>query len=408
MHKILLYRHPKNDNYYVNGFSISDLEIIEYKHLYHKEMMDANHFPFPVTFSLPLEPYLYPIRSDMLLTHPGNKYLEKLLENFSFTIPEEVLADVKNNKCKILIDNSFETYDIVVSEYESPINRIILETIKKYNLDKHDIILLTGNYKTALSDHYLIAIKNWADTLIKPCCDSFFEKQKQLILSKSIRPKKILTFMRKERLFRFYLANFIHDNNLREQNIVTFGKNVSCYWQSNSMKFSNEFIDSLPWEYDIDLRPKTGTGLDRFLAKSDTEIAAFTETYINCVVERSITYLSHELDISEKTFKPIAFLQPFFVFGQPGTLEHLKSMGYKTFDRWWDEFYDNVNSESVRFRLLTALYKKLSLAPDLELAEIMYEAWPILEHNYYTYLEYIQSDASSQSLLKTIQLSFDK
>jgi hypothetical protein len=344
----------------------------------------------------------------MLITYPGNTALNSLLENFAFTIPDCVITDVKTNKCKILVDNSIETYDVIVTEYDSTINQIILRTIKKYNLSKQDIILVTGNYKSVTSEHYSVAIKNWADTLIDPCNSVFFEKQKRMILSKTIRPKKILTFMRKERLFRFHLANFIYDNKLRESNIVTFGKNVSqYYWNSNSTKFSSEFVNSLPWEYDVDVRPN-GAGLDYVLAKSDKEIAAFAETYINCVAERSMRYMDYELDISEKIFKPIAFLQPFFVFGQPCTLEYMKSVGYKTFDRWWDESYDHVMPEPIRFKMLTTLYKKLSHTSDTELADMMHDAWPVLEHNYYTYAEYISLGKTNQNLLKTIQLSFDK
>jgi hypothetical protein len=406
--KLFLEPHPIDDNYFMNGFSFEDLEQTQYKHLYSRHMFTANYFPFNIVYNIPDEPYLYPIRSDMLITYPGNTALNNLLENFSFTIPDSVIADVKRNKCKILIDNCIEAYDVIITEHDSTINQILLKTIKKYNLSKQDIILITGNYKSATSEHYTVAIKNWTDTLITPCDDNFFEKQKHMILSKKARPKKILTFMRKERLFRFHLANFIYNNNLREPNIVTFGKNVSqYYWGTNSTQFPEEFVNSLPWEYDVDTSP-ANTGLDHLLARSDKEITAFTETYINCVAERSMRYLNYELDISEKIFKPIAFLQPFFVFGQPGTLDYMKSIGYRTFDRWWDESYDVVTSGSIRFKMLTRLYKKLSLASDTELADIMYEAWPILEHNYYTYVDYVRSGKTNQDLLKTIQLSFDK
>jgi len=406
--KLFLEPHPIDDNYFMNGFSTENLEQMQYKHLYSRQMFDDKHFPFDIVYKIPTQQYLYPIRSDMLTTYPGNTVLNTLLENFAFTIPDCVITDVKRNKCKILIDNSIETYDIIKTEYESTINQIILRTIKRYNLDKKHVILITGNYRSITSEHYLVAIKNWADTLIIPCDSTFFENQKNMILSKNVRPKKILTFMRKERLFRFHLANFIYSNKLRESNIVTFGKNASqYYWDKNSAYFSEDFLASLPWEYDVDTRP-ANTGLDHLLARSDKEITAFTETYINCVAERSMRYLDYELDISEKIFKPIAFLQPFFVFGQPGTLDYMKSLGYKTFDRWWDESYDIAMSESIRFRMLTALYKKLSLASDTELADIMYEAWPILEHNYYTYVDYVRSGKTNQDLLKTIQLSFDK
>lgn len=399
--------HPDNDNYYINGFELADLPKISYKHLYSKQMISNNHLPFDVLNDLKNQ-YVYPIRSDTLITYPGNTELDELLKNFSFSIPSNILDDVRSNKCKILIDNSIEQYDVIVTEHDSTINQIILRTITKYNLKKTDIILVTGNYKSVTSDHYLVAIKNWTDTLVPPCSNTFFDEQKEMILSQSIRPKKIVTFMRKERLFRFHLAKFIHDNKLKDYNIVTFGKNVSqYYWNSNSVQFDEEFINSLPWQYDVDVRPGNN-GLDYILAKSDDEIAAYKETYINCVVERSIRYLNYELDISEKIFKPIAFLQPFFVFGQPGTLEHMKSMGFKTFSNWWDESYDCMTFESIRFKMLTTLYKKLTLASEYELAEIMYQAWPVLEHNYYTYCDYVSSGKSNENLLKTIKESFDK
>jgi hypothetical protein len=289
----------------------------------------------------------------------------------------------------------------------SIIKEIIIKTIKKYDLKKTDVILLTANYRTRLSNDFLVAVKNWGDTRIRPCDDNFFNLQKNLILSKAERPKKVLTFMRKERSFRFHFAKFIYDNNLKEDNIVTFGKNVSpYYWENNSVQFSSEFISSLPWEYDIDL--KNNKNFEFMLARSEAEINAYLETYINYVVERSITYLDYELDISEKIFKPIAFLQPFVVFGQPGSLEFLKSLGFKSFDRWWDESYDSIKDEQTRFRAITSLYKKLSRMTKFELSEIMYEAWPVLEHNYYNYCNYIKTGESDQNLLKIIKESFDK
>lgn len=407
MYKIYLTVHPDNDNYYINGFDSEDITKLSYRHLYHKQMFEKNYLPFTVG-DINNEQYLYPIRTDALVSYTGNTMLNELLKDFSFTIPESILVDVNANKCKILFDNSIETYDVIVTEHDSTLNQIILRTIKKYNLRKTDVILVTGNYKTVFSDDYQVAIKNLSDTIVSPCNKTFFESQKELILSESIRPKNIVTFMRKERLFRFHLAKFIYDNKLKEHNIVTFGKNVSqYYWDSNSKQFDEEFINTLPWQYDVDLRPRSN-GLDYVLAKTDEEIAAYKETYINCVAERSMRYLNYELDISEKIFKPIAFLQPFFVFGQPGTLEYMKSLGFKTFSRWWDESYDCMTFESIRFKMLTTLYKKLTLASKHELAEIMHEAWPVLEHNYYTYCNYIESGKSNQNLLKTIKESFDK
>jgi hypothetical protein len=405
MYNIYVIPYNNNDNYFTNGLSDDDINFLGLSHLYHKQMFQESvpHLPFNIVFS-PTEKYLFPIRSDMLLSYGR----ENFFKNFTFTIPSNVLNDIKQNSCKLLIDNSIENYDVVTNNYESDINNILLRTINKYNLRKSDVILITGNYKSQTSDKYTVAIKTWSDTLITPSSKEFFDLQKNLILSKKIRNKKILTFMRKERITRFYLADFIYRNNLRDFNIVTFGKNVSSvFWNAGSKHFPQSFIDSLPWEYDVDLHLKD-KHLEFVLAKNSNEINAYTETYINCVVERSIHFDKHELDVSEKLFKPIAFLQPFMVIGQPGTLEYIKDRGYKTFDRWWNESYDKQASDQIRFNLLVKLYKKLSLTSHTELADLMYEAWPILEHNYYTYSEYYHGGKSNQHLLKTIDESFDK
>ena len=406
MYKMLLLEHPENNHYFTNGFSNADLKLLSFKHLYGKHMLNDNHFPFETTM-VPTSQYVFPIRSDKLGFFAGETTLKELLTDFSFNIPDYVINDVKENRCKILIDNSIESYDVVVTDDMSIIKEIIINTIKKYDLKKTDVILLTANFRTWLSNDFLVAVKNWGDTRITPCDSNFFNLQKNLILSKAERSKKILTFMRKERSFRFHFAKFIYDNNLKEDNIVTFGKNVSpYYWDNNSKQFSADFIDSLPWEYDIDL--KNNKDFDLLLARGDAEVNAYLETYINYAVERSITYLEYELDISEKSFKPIAFLQPFVIFGQPGSLAFFKDLGFKTFDRWWDESYDSIKDEAIRFRAIANLYKRLTRMSKQQLAEIMYEAWPVIEHNYYNYCDYIKTGKSDQNLLKIIKESFDK
>ena len=179
-------------------------------------------------------------------------------------------------------------------------------------------------------------------------------------------------------------------------------------WETTKVSFSDkiEFLSTLPWEYDIQLNKITS--LSQILSQTDTEQLAYLETYINSPIEISIEYKVNELDISEKTFKPIAFLQPFIVFGQPTTLEYLKDNGYKTFNKWWDESYDTITDSGIKFKMLTHLYKKISRMPHNQLTEILYEMWPIVEHNYYKYCDYTNSSDTFQNLLKTISECFDK
>lgn len=44
--------------------------------------------------------------------------------------------------------------------------------------------------------------------------------------------------------------------------------------------------------------------------------------------------------LTEKTLRPIMYRRPFLIQGPPNFLMNLKRLGFKTFDSWWDEGYD--------------------------------------------------------------------
>jgi hypothetical protein len=63
----------------------------------------------------------------------------------------------------------------------------------------------------------------------------------------------------------------------------------------------------------------------------------YSQTAFSMVIE---TRVSDRLFISEKSFKPLAHKHPFLIYGTPGTLQHLRSLGFQTFDHIVDESYD--------------------------------------------------------------------
>lgn len=402
--------HSENSNWFVNGFTDSDFDLLGWRHMYTAQMLhrDPQYLPFEIVTERPLDRYVFPIRIDSLYRREDSN-TNNFLNQLTLYIPDDVLADIHSNRCKILFDGSIENHNVVSSPRWLNINEIVNRTIDYYQLTKTDAVLITGNYKTVNSNSYSVAIKNWSDNLIQPCNNNFFLRQQHLIVNKLIRPKKILTFMRKERHFRVRLAHYIYKNNLRNDNIVTLGRNINpVMWnhvESNYPQWE-EFLNTLPWHHDTAL---TSDGsLAVLLASTSAEQQAYLDTYINSVAETYISSGPDELDISEKTFKPIAYLQPFFVFAQPGTLDYLHQQGYKTFGQWWDESYDNIRDTSIKFSMLTDLYKKLSRTSHSELADMLYNMWPILEHNHAVYQQHIESGESYQHLLKTVSECFDK
>lgn len=85
--------------------------------------------------------------------------------------------------------------------------------------------------------------------------------------------------------------------------------------------------------------------------------------------------------ITEKTVKPIFIFRPFILVAASGTLNWLKSQGFKTFSHWWDESYDQ---ETDNWRRLEAVYKQAEYINSLSLSDckqLLIEMEPVLQHN---------------------------
>jgi hypothetical protein len=79
----------------------------------------------------------------------------------------------------------------------------------------------------------------------------------------------------------------------------------------------------------------------------------YNDTFFSLVAETRISKKPNEmLLISEKTFKPIAFYHPFLIWGEAGTLQHLKKLGFETFDNLFDESYDTISDLQQRLNVI--------------------------------------------------------
>jgi hypothetical protein len=83
----------------------------------------------------------------------------------------------------------------------------------------------------------------------------------------------------------------------------------------------------------------------------------YDSTCFSVVVEsymRSINWYrnpevpNYKTEISEKSFKPIAYCHPFITFGSVDTLKYLQREGFETFSNLWDESYDSIMDDDQR------------------------------------------------------------
>jgi hypothetical protein len=87
---------------------------------------------------------------------------------------------------------------------------------------------------------------------------------------------------------------------------------------------------------------------------------------------------------TEKTWRALASKTPFIVQGPTHFLKRLKQLGFKTFDRWWDESYD----EDPYDYKLNAILRIIDEVNLLDINKVYNEMQSVLEHNYNVFRDF--------------------
>jgi hypothetical protein len=83
-------------------------------------------------------------------------------------------------------------------------------------------------------------------------------------------------------------------------------------------------------------------------------------------------------------------------------LQILKQKGFKTFNPWIDESYDNEVNDHVRFDLIMKEIIRLNKLTHNELANMLLEMLPILLHNAKVYADLYSTPKSEEAILNKI------
>ena len=208
-----------------------------------------------------------------------------------------------------------------------------------------------------------------------------------------IREKKALILNRRLRYHRLYLlSNLIYDDLLKDT-LVSFDMdmvvNVEFLNSIGHLKDQNRFItDEVFFNKTIAGYKKLEeiqkitldyNKLSNVIGLGYETKELYERTYFSIVTET--LFDDDEWFISEKTYKPIIQLHPFVIVGSPYTLKYLKSYGFKTFDKWWDESYDNIENSNDRMLAVYNTIETLIKLPKNKWNTIYNEITEVLIHN---------------------------
>lgn len=98
---------------------------------------------------------------------------------------------------------------------------------------------------------------------------------------------------------------------------------------------------------------------------------------------------------SEKTWKAMVSQVPFMIVGAAGSIAKLQEFGFQTFDRWWNEDYDDLPTAAQRIEAVVSEVKKLSLLSLPKLNQLRQEMQPILKHNFEHLSTFVERDLAN-------------
>ena len=126
---------------------------------------------------------------------------------------------------------------------------------------------------------------------------------------------------------------------------------------------------------------------------------AHSKTFVNIITET--TYNKRSVFFTEKTSKPIYMCQPFIYFGSPYQIKELQKLGYKTFNKWWDESYDDELNFTKRMEKVVTIMEEIASWDLNKCHNVMQEMEEVLIHNFNRLCNNNSDVLSLYDLLKT-------
>jgi len=124
------------------------------------------------------------------------------------------------------------------------------------------------------------------------------------------------------------------------------------------------------------------------LLENDVDVTTNLKAFVNdyqyssfCNIVTESIFMDKIIHITEKTDKCFSAGQPFILVAGPNYLKKLKELGFKTFDRWWDESYDIETDNEKRLDLIKNTISMIGGWSYKKCSEVYEDMIPILKHN---------------------------
>jgi len=311
---------------------------------------------------------------------------------FTRCLTEMQKRKMQEKKCLLVLDSSLEGY------HDERLWPWFHRVMEESQLPIESLVFVTGNY--IASDQYdAWCVENNIAKRLKVVGHCHFEKSvgskfihglaAPLTVEKHIEYKgnnETLTFnvlQKRPRLHRCWFYSTLKHEGFLTKGIfsmqpIPFDHPIDYTVEGKEYKYDLNFIrEELPWG------PRNNEQDDwYYIERFNYDVVL--KTWVSVISEASFFDSDATRFVSEKTFKAIASRSPFIIFGNRGSLKTLKDLGYKTFDKWWDESYDDLPTWKRYDAIIKLMYDVDKIKDKMSMFSEMKE---VLDYNYYNLLK---------------------
>lgn len=324
---------------------------------------------------------------------------QKLWPRHINKIPNIILENIRKGNGWLIFDNTLEG-DRIDGEY---LLVQLYGNIKKLNLPFEKIVFITNDlnaeqtHKEFGSNERIKVISYmWNVYDIKRLTTQKYLRKinvnDELDYKKTNinKVKHFLKINRTNRPERDLCMLFIEKENLYDKFKISFPQlGEDAFPPHNRFKkyTTPELIKSLESKlpFDIDETDESnhgpaGIGKGKFDADLPLQPIHYRDTLISLVLG-AFPFVENCCHLHSSTYNPIYQGHPIIQFGPYKSLERMKEQGFKTFDKWWDESYDNIEDGWERFQVVLSLVHKISKLPKHKVLDMLDEMSDTLQHN---------------------------
>lgn len=309
-------------------------------------------------------------------------------------IDKKIFTKLKNYNSTIIINYSHEGH---LSDY-------FVEEILK-NISYKKIIFLYNDYLNDYSKYKsknvsFIPVNYYLNRSSRYFQQNLKENNLKELLEYDNKEYHFLSFNQYPHHHRVKIISELHKRNIIDNFLISY--NPRFYDMLGEVRYDYEnqlkdlgYIDdynlfvSLP-EKKVDFETNfkiSGYGYE--------DINPYKKSFISLISDT--IFFKKQGFISEKIFKPIMYLQPFIIAGPPFYLRELRKMGFKTFNGFIDESYDEVVDDKIRLETIINEINRICLLPKNILIEEIKKLEDVLLYNQMKLLsfDYLSSEINS-------------